>query len=438
MKIGFAGLSHLGLCTAVATATKGFEVVGFDPDSSLIQDLNSGKLPVHEPDLEELFQKHASQMKWASELGELSTCDLVYLSKDVPTDSENQSDLGAIAELLDQLVPALAPTTILVILCQVTPGFTRQIAERYPQLTLYYQVETLIFGRAMERATQPERFIVGCPSSVQSSGGYSLPEPLSEYLAAFDCPILPMGFESAELCKISINFCLVASVTVANTLAEVCESIGANWSEIVPALKLDKRIGQYAYLAPGLGISGGNLERDLATIQKISAEKGTHSEVVSAWQSSSQYRKQWPFRVLKKEVLDPNDLKLSEVRIGVWGIAYKQDTHSIKNSPAIEFLEQISSGDVLPQVRAYDPEARLPRHLEEKGIQQVVTAQEAAEEADILLVLTPWKEFTDSTLFENFSGKAVIDPYGLIQDKGRKKVYHFQLGQKETKESEQC
>ena len=78
-----------------------------------------------------------------------------------------------------------------------------------------------------------------------------------------------MRYESAELAKISINCCLVASVVVANTLAELCERIGAEWSEIAPALKLDRRIGPHAYLAPGLGIAGGNLERDLATVQRM-------------------------------------------------------------------------------------------------------------------------------------------------------------------------
>ena len=72
-----------------------------------------------------------------------------------------------------------------------------------------------------------------------------------------------MRYESAEFAKISINTCLSSSVTTANVLAELCEKIGADWSEIVPALKMDKRIGQHAYIKPGLGISGGNLERDL-------------------------------------------------------------------------------------------------------------------------------------------------------------------------------
>jgi UDPglucose 6-dehydrogenase len=82
--------------------------------------------------------------------------------------------------------------------------------------------------------------MVGCPDPAQP-----LPPALRAYLEAFGCPILPMRLESAELAKVSINCCLVASITVANTLAELCEEIGADWSEIAPALKLDRRIGPY-------------------------------------------------------------------------------------------------------------------------------------------------------------------------------------------------
>src|SRR6185437_1706335 len=105
-------------------------------------------------------------------------------------------------------------------------------------LTWYYQVETLIFGRAVERALHPERYIVGCRDPRAP-----LPAPLAGLLAAFDCPVLPMRYESAELTKVATNLCLVPSVSVANTLAELCESIRTDWSDMVPALKLDRRIG---------------------------------------------------------------------------------------------------------------------------------------------------------------------------------------------------
>ena len=124
----------------------------------------------------------------------------------------------------------------MVVLCQVPPGFTRRLP--LPPERLFYQVETLVFGRAVERATRPERYMVGCADPAKP-----LPKPFATLLGAFGCPILPMRYESAELAKIAINCCLVASVTVANTLAGLSERIGADWSEIMPALKLDARIG---------------------------------------------------------------------------------------------------------------------------------------------------------------------------------------------------
>src|SRR5262249_55842422 len=158
-----------------------------------------------------------------------------------------------------------------------SPGRLPLPAER-----LYYQVETLVFGRAVERATQPERYIIGCADPQRP-----LPAPYQALLGAFGCPLLPMRYESAELAKIAINCCLVASVSVANTLAELSEGIGADWGEISPALKLDRRIGAYSYLSPGLGIAGGNLERDLATVLRLSEATGSEASVIASFVRNS-------------------------------------------------------------------------------------------------------------------------------------------------------
>ena len=148
----------------------------------------------------------------------------------------------------------------------------------YSDVHLFYQVETLIFGRALERALRPERLIVGCADPDRD-----LPPAYAEHLALFHCPIFRMRYESAELTKIAINMFLVSSVSVTNTLASLCEQLGADWAEIVPTLRLDARIGPHAYLSPGLGLSGGNLERDLATVRRLAAAVGSDAGIVDAW-----------------------------------------------------------------------------------------------------------------------------------------------------------
>jgi UDPglucose 6-dehydrogenase len=401
-RIAFAGMTHLGLNSAVAVAEHGFPVVGFDPDAARVDPLAQGKLPVLEPGLPELFAKNRDRLSFTADAAALAGCDVVYVAPDVPTDDSGVSDLGPIRALITTVVAAMRPDAVLVILSQVPPGFTRGLQLPAPKHA-YYQVETLIFGRAVERAMYPERYIVGCADPARP-----LPPPFAELLGAFGCPILPMRYESAELAKISINMCLVASVSVANTLAELCERIGADWSEIVPALRLDKRIGQYSYIAAGLGIAGGNLERDLATVCRFADALGTDAGVVRAMIANSGYRRHWPLRVLQDRVLAGNP----EAVIAVLGLAYKQDTASTKNSPSLALLTHLHPY----AIRAFDPAVAASPAFHPR-LTGAPSALAACDGADVLVVMTPWPEFRQiqpRDIGAHLRGRVVIDPYAVL------------------------
>jgi UDPglucose 6-dehydrogenase len=400
LSIGFAGLTHLGLNSAVAAAAKGFATIGYHDDPALVTQLASGDPHVLEPGLPELMKQHRVHLNFSSELASLASCDIVYIAVDVPTDEQGKSDLTAIEEMICKVSTVMREDAVLVVLSQVPPGFTRELA--WPAEQLFYQVETLVFGRAVERALEPERFIVGC-----ADPQHPLKTDLAAYLAAFDCPILAMRYESAELAKISINMCLVASVSTANTLAEICENIDADWSEIAPALRLDKRIGPHAYLNPGLGISGGNLERDLATVLSYAAKHQTDSGVIGAWLDNSTHRKDWPWETLNELVLR-NEPKS---KIAVLGLAYKENTHSTKNSPALALIEHLQD----QQIMVYDPGVEIDS--EAQGYVRVDSVIAATEGADVLLIMTPWSEFAAiaaDDLTESMVGRVVIDPYRML------------------------
>ena len=159
--VGFAGMTHLGLVSASAVASKNFPVICYDPDAALIKRLTAGDLPVSEPGLDDLVRANGQRQSFTSEVAELGRCDVVYIAPDVPTDDPGQSDLSGIRKLIDTVTQVLGPEAVLVILCQVPPGFTRALPAP-PSERRYYQVETLVFGRAVERATKPERNIIGC------------------------------------------------------------------------------------------------------------------------------------------------------------------------------------------------------------------------------------------------------------------------------------
>ncbi len=406
--VGYAGMSHLGINYAVAAAEKGFQVICYDSDTHLIDELNRGELPVIEPDLPELLEKNAGRIKFTSVTDTLANCDLVYIAQDVPTDATGSSDLEQIDVLFRLVHAVLSPNAVLVILSQVPPGFTR--ARIMPGLLLHYQVETLIFGRAMERALFPERIIVGCENPE-----LPLPQVLSSFLTSFSCPVLPMRYESAELTKISINMCLVASVGVANTMAEVCEKTSADWAEIVPALKLDRRIGAYSYLSPGLGIAGGNLERDLATVLSLSKLHGTDAGIVAACIENSIHRKDWAWSVLSKLLLNEQP----HAKIAVLGLAYKEDTRSTKNSPSLALLARLINYSVV----VYDPVVAI----ETTGIEFMAAASaiDAIQDADVVCIMTPWTEFKKISitgLANRMRGRLVVDPYRMLDGKAVESV----------------
>ena len=200
-------------------------------------------------------------------------------------------------------------------------------------------------------------------------------------------------------------------MTTSNILAEVCEKIGANWNEIVPALKLDKRIGKDAYLKPGLGISGGNLERDLATILKISKEKHTHRSVVKEWIENSKYRKNWLARCFRENVL-PDQID-GKIDVCLLGLAYKEDTHSTKNSPSISFIMEMK--DLNVKLNVHDPRVRdekLPHYCS-----QYKDMRECISNASVLVIGTPWREYRELSaehLTKLMKGNCIIDPYQIL------------------------
>ncbi|MBI4356161.1 MAG: UDP-glucose/GDP-mannose dehydrogenase family protein [Candidatus Omnitrophica bacterium] len=391
--IGIAGLSHLGIVTSAATAAQGFDVVAYDADAERCASLARGRLPVVEPGLAELLAAHRARIRFTNEAAALRGCELIICASDVPTDEQDRSDPTVINDLLETVVHHAAPGSALVVLSQVPPGFTRTLANGAASaLAVFYQVETLIFGAAVERALHPERFIVGCddPSA-------ALPAPYAAWLSAFGCPVLRMRYESAELSKIAINMLLASSVATAKTLAALCEDIGADWSEIVPALTSDRRIGPHAYVRPGLGIGGGNIPRDLATVRALADQHGTPD-------------RDWVLRTLHREVLSHRP----DPVIALWGLAYKPGTNSTTHSPAMDLLEVLGSPTAQITVQVYDPQVRCngrhPRQL------QAASALDACRGADALAIMTPWPEFAAVSLAqvrEMLRGSVIVDPYGV-------------------------
>lgn len=419
---GFVGLSHLGLVASVCWASlEGEPVVGVDVDQTVMDSLIGNELPVHEPSLEELLRVHRSCLVFTTDFSRLAECNLVIIARDVPTRPDNTSDLSVIQDLIERAVPHLAADSTLVLMSQVPTGFTRQLGNSIRKarpgfaFSLYYWVETLVLGNAVERYLRPERIILGCPDS-----GGPIPIPLETALARFSCPVLRMSYESAELTKTAINLYLCSSVTFANTLADLCEAVGADWSEIVLALRLDHRIGPGAYLRPSLGIAGGNLERDLVTLSRLCRTHGVDGHFIDLLVDYNARRYRWVLRQLQRDVFATEAFPT----IGVWGLAYKKDTRSIKNSTSLRVIAELKEK---ARMQAYDPLAIVDAAA--LGIVRVSDKYEAARGADCLLVMTDWDEFSKGdyeAVARMMRGRTVIDCVGCVdRDRIRASGLHY-------------
>ncbi len=412
MKIGFVGMTHLGLCQIAACAEKKFKVFGFDTNFEKINDLNNFKIYYKEPFLLKLLKKNKKRIKFSSNFSDIKKLDLVFISLDLKTNTQGQSDTKELINLINKTKKYLNNRANLIILSQVKPKFTRSI--NFDKKRLVYQVETLIFGQAISRALEPERIIIGTDSN-KISKNYNL------FLKKFNCPIIRMSYESAELAKISINIFLASSVTITNMLARASENINASWSQIVPALKLDKRIGKYAYLKPGLGLSGGNIERDLFSIKTIMKNDKNGKNLINSIINDSKYMNKWVERILLKKI-KRNSL------VGILGLAYKDKTNSIKNSPAIELIKKIKNNKIL----GYDPLVKVRKS--NLNFSQFDNMTNVIKKSDIIILMTNWKNLNEVILkFKNINlkRKIILDPYGLLNsfiDKNVKE--YFTLGKK--------
>lgn len=412
IKLAFVGLTHLGLNYLAASVKKNYTVLGVDFNKKKIDRLNNNIIEYKEPNLKSIILKNRKNITFSNNLKKISKCNLVFISQDVITNSSGYSDLKSLKLLINKTIKFLNKNSILIILSQMRPGFVRSI--KIDHNRLYHQVETLIFGEAIKRALYPERIIVGCRDKLKQIN------PLYQsYLNDFNCQILKMNYESAEVAKISINLLLSSSVTVTNILSEICEKMSADWNEIMPALKLDKRIGKYSYIKPGLGISGGNIERDIVTAKNILKNNSPPQNFLNNILANSKYMKSWIYRILNEQKILSKNNKLD---IGIIGATYKEKTNSMKNSPIIDLLNSLQEKNI----SIYEPMLKLQL----KKIKQVQNLKELISKNNIIIFMRPWSNKNEiNNIYQNLTDKIVIDPYGIINFEKKIKIKkYFRIG----------
>ena len=227
-----------------------------------------------------------------------------------------------------------------------------------------------------------------------------------------------MKFEEAELSKMFINAYLVNDVILTNLLSSITKKLNLDWSRSSNALKLDKRIGKFSYLSPGLGISGGNLERDIYNLSKISKNLKIDDTLFQIFIKQSQKRKKWLVDNINK-LKRLNIIKRSS-KIGIIGITYKQNTNSVKNSPSILIFNNLKNNKKLCYDKNLYNQKLKFNNMQWSKIDKIYSV------ADILFIMHNDRILNRIKLGKNV--KAIFDPYSFIKSKKiRKEIRYFNL-----------
>ncbi len=322
-RIGFIGLTHLGFIYSLAAAKKGFKVIAFDFDRDLIFNLNNNKLHIDEPGSKSILKNYKKNIHYTPDLREISQCDIVFFSYDTPTNDKLESDINLIKNKVKNSLKEINKKSYFIILSQVIPGFTEKI--NFPKKNLFYQVETLIFGKAIKRALYPERIIIGYSNN-------KIPLILSNFFQKFSNNIIITDYATAELSKISINLYLSSTLATTNTINELSKKLNTNWGDLKSILSLDKRIGKYSYLNPGLGLSGGNIERDHLNFINLSKKNNTNASLIKVLIQNSKKNRIQFLNILREKIKNHSTLL-------IYGLTYKENTHSTKNSIALDIIK---------------------------------------------------------------------------------------------------
>ncbi len=405
MKIAVAGMTHLGVCMSIAAHEWGLAVVGFDTNAERVAAIGRADFDAAEPGVVEFLRVASDRYVVTDDLTLAAEADLVLIAVDTRLDANGDNDDSEVVALLEVIASAVPASTPIVIASQVRPGFTR--AHRYLHGELYYFMETLIFGRGLERAQHPERYMVG-----RADPDVALPQVLQDFLSIPDCPLFLMSYESAELTKLAANYILSASITAANSLADLAPRLGANWREMEPALRADQRIGEKSYISAGLGIGGANLIRDLHGIKEMADRLGADSRMASLMIDHSSYMRHWVLRTMNS-IRQEVDLR----QMAILGLAYKPGTESTRGSAGMDLIDVFEHSLHLV---IHDPAVRLADRPAGSKVVSVSRAMSALAGSQAVAITTPWPEYAGivSGFLDSCGQVVVVDPYRMI-DKSR-------------------
>jgi UDPglucose 6-dehydrogenase len=391
MKIAVVGTGYVGLVTGTCFAETGNTVTCVDIDKEKVKKLNSGKITIYEPGLEQLFERNINQGRlfFTTNLEEgIKDAKVIFLALPTPPGEDGSADLKYILGVANDLGPLLKEYTVLIDKSTVPVGTADKVkaniaAKAKVEFDVVSNPEFLREGVAVDDFMKPERVVIG----TKSDKARKVMEALYAPFVRQGNPLVFMDERSAELTKYAANSFLATKITFMNEIANLCELVGADVDAVRKGIGTDSRIGK-RFLFPGIGYGGSCFPKDVQALAKSSSDVNYGFRILDAVMEVNADQK----TKLIPRIKDFYRGDLKGKTFAIWGLSFKPHTDDIREAPALYNIEELLKAGAI--VKAHDPESmeNVKGILGDK-IQYTQTPYEAAEGADAIFIATEWPEF---------------------------------------------
>ncbi|MBN9110127.1 MAG: UDP-glucose/GDP-mannose dehydrogenase family protein [Pseudonocardia sp.] len=397
MRISVVGCGYLGAVHAAAMAELGHEVVGVDVDAARVEALNAGRPPFYEPGFEELLRRSlgSGRLTFGTDVAAAEGARVHFLCVGTPQKrGEYAADLRHVEDATESLLSVLASGDVVAGKSTVPVGTAARLAElvadKAPGTILAWNPEFLREGFAVQDTLHPDRLVYGVPPGADGELARARLDEVYADIVAVGTPLVVTDYATAEMVKTAANSFLATKISFINAMAELCEATGADVTQLADAIGHDDRIGR-KFLNAGLGFGGGCLPKDIRAFMARAGELGADQALTFLREVDNiNMRRRIRMVELAREVCGGS---LLGKRIAVLGAAFKPDSDDIRDSPALNVAAQLGLQGAT--VRVTDPAAVANCRRDWPHLDYADTAEEAAERADAVLLLTEWKQYRE-------------------------------------------
>jgi len=392
-KITVIGTGYVGLVTGACLADIGHKVICVDIDKNKIENLKNGIIPIYEPGLDEIVDKNfqSDALKFTTDTkSAVEESEVVFIAVGTPSLPDGSVNLDYVKKAAEDIAKSMNGYKVIVDKSTVPVGtgdvVGRTISMHYHgDFEVVSNPEFLKEGDAVADFMNPDRIVIGSENKKAEEIMLSIYENLGGERVL-------TTVKNAELIKYASNAYLATSISFINNIANICEKVGADVTEVSRGMRMDKRIGPYAFLTAGVGYGGSCFPKDVKGLIQTANEYGVGFEILDSVESTNEAQKKSLLAKIQK-ILGED---LNGKKIALWGLAFKPETDDVRESPALTIIKQLEDRDV--KLVAYDPIAGDNAKKILPNLNIVSDMYECLKDAECLVITTAWKQFKEADL----------------------------------------